>query len=114
MGINSPSPRPLVAIAATWTAIHEAAATVGAIAGVEPQEIAGEVQSGLRAELPVDAVLDQSMQDLAEIMRRGISALLTAHVSGGTPQAAALALWAEFLSARCMVLEISDRQRCLG
>jgi hypothetical protein len=100
MGINAPFPSSTAAHAATWAAIHEAAATVGAIAGLDQERIAAEIARGLDSDLATGGELDSSVQDLAEILRRGISALLTAHVSGGAPHAAAQALWREFLIAR--------------
>ena len=49
------------------------------------------------------------MRDLAEIMQRGISALLAAHTGGGEPTSAARALWDEFLVARdAIVLRVPD------
>jgi hypothetical protein len=105
MGINAPSDEPAIVLATTWSAIHEAAATVGAIAGMDPASIAGEIRRGLAA-CPRSRLIAavEDVHDLADIMRRGVSALLTAHTSGGSPQAAAGALWREFVATRDAML----------
>jgi hypothetical protein len=97
MGINSSSEDPAAALVRTWSAIHEAAVTVGCIAGVDRARIRAQIDLGLTAGPASDW---QNVDDMAEIMRRGIGALLIAHTAGGTPQAAARALWLEFLETR--------------
>jgi len=107
MGINSPSDDPRVTLARTWSAIHEAAATVGAIADLDRARVAAELERGLLAGPAVVARADgQAVQDLAQIIGAGIAALLTAHTSGGSPQAAAAALWREFIRARDDLLPV--------
>lgn len=101
MGIETPSQSPAMALASTWSAIHEAAATVGMIADVEPGLLNTLIDQGLRTPFGRHAEATRhDIQDLADIMQRGIAALLAAHTSGGAPQAAAQALWAEFLAGR--------------
>jgi hypothetical protein len=104
MGIDPPSDDPTV-VTATWLAIHEAAATVGTIAGVDRLLVAREIRRGL-AIGPKSGCdgNDEDVQDLADVMQRGISALLTAHTCGGSPHAAAGALWREFLATRDAML----------
>lgn len=106
MGIQTPSEIPAMALASTWSAIHEAARTVGIIANVEPALLNTLIDEGLRARFGRHGdAMRYDVQDLADIMQRGIAALLTAHTSGGAPQAAAQALWALFLAERDAIAE---------
>lgn len=90
-----------MALASTWSAIHEAAATVGLFAQVEPGRLKTLVAKGLDTRFGRSAeAIRLDVQDLADIMQRGIVALLAAHTSGGAPQPAARALWEEFLVER--------------
>jgi hypothetical protein len=111
MRISSPSKDPAAARATMWLAIHEAAATVGAIAGLDRSQVGTQIDRGLVVCLGSDlsARLSEDLQDLADILQRGISALLTAHTSGGAPQAAARALWLEFVEARDALLSSRDQ-----
>lgn len=86
-------------LAGNWSAIHDAAAAVAAIAGVDSRLIATELERGL-AGSAFAAAHGAAIQDLAEIMKLGIAALLVAHTSGGAPTAAARALWTDFLATR--------------
>jgi hypothetical protein len=109
MGIHSPSDDPVedsaVTLAGTWSAIHAAAATVGAIAGLDRMRVADDIERGMTVGVTVaHSGVDQAVHDLAEMMGAGIAALLTAHTSGGAPQAAAGALWREFIAARDVLL----------
>ena len=105
MGIRSPRPDPPDALVQKWSAMHEAAATVGAIAGVEREHVADALERGSSAlSATSDPLLAQEVQDLAEVLQRGVSALLTAHISGGAPHAAAGTLWLEFVAARDTLL----------
>lgn len=101
MGIETPSEIPAMALASTWSAIHEAARAVGIIANVEPALLDTLIDEGLLARFGRHGdAMRHDVQDLADIMQQGIVALLTAHTSGGAPQAAARALWALFLTER--------------
>ncbi len=106
MGIRSPRPDPPDALVQKWSAMHEAAATVGAIAGVEREHVADALERGSSAlsRAAGDPLLAQEVQDLAEVLQRGVSALLTAHTSGGAPHAAAGTLWLEFVASRDALL----------
>ena len=75
--------------------------TVGAIAHIDSAQLRCVMDLGMeRSPLGRDDAVELALQDLADLMQRGIAALLTAHTSGGAPQAAALALWREFVEAR--------------
>jgi len=110
MGNISPPEDPMVTLARTWSAIHEAAATIGAIADLDRACVAAELERGLLAGAAVVVkASSEAVQDLAEIMGAGIAALLTAHTSGGSPRAAAAALWCEFVQARDALLPSCHR-----
>lgn len=104
MGINAPPPGSTTTLQDTWVAIHEAAALVATIAGVAEGRITTEIELGLCADLRHAEMHDQAVRDLANVLRRGVSALLEAHVSGGAPHAASLTLWQDFLVERSMLL----------
>jgi hypothetical protein len=105
MGIETPSRIPAMALESTWSAIHEAAATVGMIAGIDHARVNHAVELGLRTRFSrLGQSVRNDVNDLADIMQRGIAALLAAHTAGGAPQAAAQALWAEFLVARDTII----------
>jgi hypothetical protein len=106
MGIETPSQSPAMALASTWSAIHEAAATVGMMADIEPCHLNTLIDRGLRTRFGRHGEASRhDVQDLADVMQRGIAALLAAHTSGGAPRAAAQALWAEFLAGRDAITE---------
>ena len=100
MRIESPPGDMPARLAGHWSAIHEAAATVAAISGIERRSILMELARGSAGPSVVDRSDEQQVGDLAEVLQRGIAALLIAHTSGGMPQAAARALWKEFLTTR--------------
>lgn len=91
-----------MALTTAWSAIHEAATTVGVIARIDMAHLSLLIDRGLQVTIGpcADAALRDDMQDLADVLQRGIAALLYAHTSGGSPDAAARALWADFLAAR--------------
>jgi hypothetical protein len=107
MGIDSP-PRPTMpALAETWKAVHDAAVTVGAMAGIDQARIIAEIERGLPfgAQHHASEALHSQCQDLADVLLRGITALLMAHVEGGSSQAAARSLWGEFIVARDALID---------
>lgn len=94
-----------------WSALHEAAATVGRLAGLPGEPVRPEVRNfpallqdagGWRRNLA-----QQGIDDLVAIMEPGLAALLAAHARGANPTAAARALWQEFIAARDAVLAIA-------
>lgn len=99
------------ALSMKWSALHDAAGVVAALAGLEPDPMTSEVRNlptvmrdagGWRKELA-----EQGIADLSAILEPGLSALLAAHARGARPQAAAAALWQEFLTARDAVLALA-------
>ncbi|MDE8653806.1 hypothetical protein [Novosphingobium album (ex Liu et al. 2023)] len=98
------------ALSMKWSALHDAAAAVAAIAGVEAPPMPPAVRN-----FPVvirdaggwrRALAEQHVDDLAAIMEPGLAALLSAYSRGVTPLAAARALWEEFVRARDAVLAL--------
>lgn len=97
-------------MAAKWTAIHEAAAAVGELAGVAPEYRTPEVRNfpaimrdtgGWRQRLA-----EQGVDDLVAVLEPGLAALLALHGSGATAGAPAQALWNEFHAARAALLAL--------
>lgn len=98
-----------------WSALHDAAQAVATIAGAAPEVAVDEVRrfpvsmreaGGWRLQHA-----EQGIADLTSIMEPGLSALLAALARGANPQAAALALWNEFLEARNALLELLPPER---
>lgn len=104
-------------LAARWGAIHEAAAVVGALAGLAPAPIEGAAQGFPVAIAQAGgqrlAVARQGMADLSVILETGIRALLSIHGRGASSQAAARALWAEFCAARDALVALAPPERRL-
>jgi hypothetical protein len=99
LGLDSAS-----ALSMKWSGLHDAAATVAAIAGLASPPMAPAVRNlpsvmrdagGWRRERA-----EQAIEDLAALMEPGLEALLTACARGADPRPAARALWNEFLRAR--------------
>ena len=104
------SAAPLSAMSMRWSALHDAAAVVGRLAGLAPEPRKPEVRNfpaimrdcgGWRHDLACEGV-----DDLAAVMEPGLSALLATRARGISPAPAALALWQEFLSARAALLAL--------
>jgi len=103
-------PQPGAGSGMKWAALHEAAAIVARLAGLEEEhdlsavrefpEAVGSV-AGWRRELA-----EKGIDDLAAIMEPGIAALLSVNASGADPAAPALALWREFHAARAALLAL--------
>jgi len=92
------------ALSMKWSGLHDAAATVAAIAGIEAPPMSMSVRNlpavmrdagGWRRECA-----EQGIEDLAAVMEPGLAALLGAYARGADPRSAARALWEEFLAAR--------------
>lgn len=97
-------------MAMKWTAVHEAAAAVGELAGLAPEYRTPEVRNfpaimrdtgGWRQRLA-----ERGVDDLAAILEPGLAALLVLHGSGAPAEAAAKALWQEFQLARAGLLAL--------
>jgi hypothetical protein len=55
----------------------------------------------------VRELVETGVADIAAIMEPGLSALIAAHARGASPQAAAMALWEEFLGARDALMALA-------
>ena len=97
-------------MALKWTAVHEAAAAIGELAGIEPEFRSPELRNfpaimrdtgGWRYRLA-----EQGVDDLAAILEPGLAALLALQGSGTPAGAAAQALWQEFNLARAGLLAL--------
>ncbi len=94
-----------------WSALHDAVAIVGTLAGLAPEAMRPEVRNfpamirdagGWRRDQA-----DQGIEDLSAVMEPGIAALLAIHARGVNPASAALALWQEFHAARAALLALA-------
>lgn len=92
------------AMSMKWSALHDAAGVVAALAGMAAETMRPELRNfpalardtgGWRREMA-----EQGIDDLSVIMEAGIAALLAVHARGVDSRAAAFSLWQEFLSAR--------------
>jgi hypothetical protein len=99
------------ALSMKWSALHDAAATVALLAGIEAQAMTQDVRAfplSIRDAPPaVRELVENGVADIAAIMEPGLSALIAAHARGAAPQAAAKALWQEFLSTRDALMALA-------
>ncbi|MEO5587761.1 MAG: hypothetical protein ABIQ81_08725 [Novosphingobium sp.] len=105
-----------------WSAIHQAAAVVAALAdlpddagGADLPDDAGGAGGGAHGHFPAAirsaggwrlALAAQGIDDLAAVMEPGLAALLSIHCRGANPAVAAQALWDEFQAAREALLAL--------
>lgn len=98
-----------------WSALHDAVAVVGVLAGLQPEDMRPGVRNfpavmrdlgGWRCDLA-----EQGIEDLSAIMEPGLAALLAAQARGVNPSAAALALWQEFYAARNALLTLAPTEQ---
>lgn len=91
-----------------WTALHDAAAVVAALAGIPQQPLADELHdfAGAVAVAPHyrRELAEQGVEDLTAIMQPGIAALIAVRSRGGDATAPAGALWYEFTASRDALL----------
>lgn len=94
----------------TWSALHDAAAVVSTLAGLQPEMRKPEIRNfpaimrdtgGWRYDLA-----KQGVNDLAAFMEPGLAALLAVSARGVSPVSAALALWQEFITTRAALLAL--------
>lgn len=99
------------ALSMKWSALHDAAHVVAGIAGLSCPALSQAVRAfpahvrdatGARR-----AQAEQGIEDLSAIMESGLSALLAALARGTHPQAAAQALWGEFVRSRDGLLHLA-------
>ncbi|MGN6497621.1 MAG: hypothetical protein ACTHKM_10240 [Tsuneonella sp.] len=101
-----------------WTALHDAAAAVAALAGLAEERPSAQTRNfpalirdagGWRCRLA-----ERGVADLAAIMQPGLKALLAVHARGQDATAAALTLWREFHVARAALLALVPESGKLG
>jgi hypothetical protein len=99
------------AMSMKWSALHDAAEVVAALAGLLPEPMTAEARNfpatmrdagGWRREHA-----EQGIDDLAAIMEPGLAALLAVHARGADPRPAARTLHEEFLAAREALLTLA-------
>ncbi|WP_448995000.1 hypothetical protein [Novosphingobium sp.] len=98
------------AMSMKWSALHDAAAVVCTLAGLQQEMRKPEIRNfpaimrdtgGWRYDLA-----KQGVDDLAAIMEPGLAALLAVSARGQSPGPAATALWHEFLTSRAALLAL--------
>lgn len=98
-----------------WSALHDAAGIVAALAGIAPEPMTAELRNfpavirdagGWQRE-----TASQGVDDLSAIMETGIGALLAVHARGINARTAALSLWQEFMTARSALLTLAPQAR---
>ena len=101
-----------------WTALHDAAAVVAGLAGLEEERPSPEIRNF--PALIRDAAswrrqtAERGIDDLAAIMEPGIAALLAVNARGADAGAPAMALWREFHAARAVLLALAPPVGPLG
>lgn len=97
-----------------WSALHDAAGSVAMIASAEAPKMTREIRNFPAAIRDAGEkrrkLAEQGIEDISAIMEPGLSALLAAHARGANPQAAAAALWGEFVRARDAVMALLPPQ----
>lgn len=99
------------AMSMKWSALHDAVAVVGTLAGLAPEAMRPEVRNFPAVMRDVGGwrrdTVEQGIDDLSAVMEPGIAALLAIHARGVNPGPAALALWQEFHAARSALLALT-------
>jgi hypothetical protein len=99
------------ALSMKWSALHDAAGVVAALAGLSPEPMTAAARNfpatmrdagGWRRQHA-----EQGVDDLAAIMEPGLAALLAVHARGADPRPAARTLHEEFLAARDALLALA-------
>lgn len=94
-----------------WAALLAAGAALAQMAG-----LAAEPPCAAHRNLPATlhgapawrrALAAQALDDLAAVLEPGLAALRAVEAGGADPQAAALALWHEFVTARAALLALA-------
>lgn len=98
------------ALSMKWSALHDAAAVVSALAGMTGEAMTSDQRAfpaaireagGRRHERA-----EQAVEDIAAVMETGLAALLAVYANGRDVSAAARALWEEFRLARDAVMAL--------
>lgn len=101
-----------------WSALHDAAGVVAALAGIMPEAM-DERQRGFPARIRDCGgwrhdLAEQGLADLSAVLEPGLTALLAVHARGVDPAAPATALWQEFCAAREALLALVPPAGALG
>jgi hypothetical protein len=101
-----------------WTALHDAAAVVANLAGLEEERPSAEIRNfpAVIRDAPSwrRETAERGIDDLTAIMEPGIAALLAVNARGADAEAPALALWKEFHAARAAILALAPPAGPLG
>ena len=101
-----------------WTALQDAAAAVGALAGLAPESATPQIRNfpalikdigGWRFDVAADMI-----GDISAMMRPGLTALLAVNARGQDATAAAMTLWREYHHARSAVLALVPENGGMG
>lgn len=112
-GVSAPKPVPLDEMRARWTALHDRADALAAMAqlAAEPRSKTCDIFPDLTSQasswqrnLAADAI-----GDIEAMIEPGLAALALLQERGQDPLAPALALWREFYTAREAVLAMLKR-----
>ncbi len=94
-----------------WSALHDAVAVVGTLAGIAPEATRPEVRNFPAVIRDVGGwrrdQAEQGIGDLSAVMEPGIAARRAIHARGVNPASAAMALWQEFHAARAALLALT-------
>ncbi|UVI39872.1 hypothetical protein [Qipengyuania spongiae] len=98
-----------------WNALHDAADALASLAGCAREDGRSEMAALSRRAAVADAdrraLVVQGIDDLAAVMRTGLTAILAVVDAGGEASAAAATLWREFQSGRealCALVETPE------
>lgn len=101
-----------------WTALHDAAAVVAQLAGLEEERPSPEIRNFPAVIRDATAwrkeTAERGIDDLTAMMEPGIAALLAVNARGADSEAPALALWNEFHAARAAILALAPPAGSLG
>ncbi|GGC28123.1 hypothetical protein GCM10011371_14550 [Novosphingobium marinum] len=106
------------ALSMRWSALHDAAQAVAALADIEPERMTAQVRNfpavmrdagGWRRE-----AAEQGIDDISAMLEPGLAALLAVHARGADTGAPAMALWKEFLAARDALIALAPPKGAHG
>ena len=94
-----------------WAALHDVAAAVARIGGLEDGPLPSRVRNFpvmmRKATAFQRELAEQGLEDLAAVMTPGLAALLATLARGADPRPAAAALWREFAKGRDRLLDLA-------
>jgi len=96
------------AVSMRWSALHDAAAVVASLAGIEAPAMSAQQRNFPAAIRDVGGwrreQAETGIEDISAVMEPGLSALLAVQARGADAGAPAAALWEEFVRARDAVI----------